>query len=43
MGGEDLGALRPVSPDPRFGFSSTPRRPTCTQVVTTVVRPTERP
>lgn len=34
--GADLGALAPVEPAPRFGFSSTPRRPSVTQVVTTV-------
>jgi hypothetical protein len=33
----DLGALRPVDPPCRFGFSSTPRRPSVTSVVTTVV------
>jgi len=32
----DLGALRPVLPSPRFGFSSTPAPPSITQVVTTV-------
>lgn len=34
--GVDLGALAPVEPPPRFGFSSTPRRPSVTTVVTTV-------
>lgn len=34
--GEDVGDLAPVSPDPRFGFGSTPRRPSVTAVVTTV-------
>lgn len=34
--GEDLGALAPVDPPCRFGFSSTPRRPSVTTVVTTV-------
>lgn len=34
--GEDLGTLAPVSPPPRFGFSSTPARPSVTDVVTTV-------
>lgn len=34
--GADLGALAPVDPAPRFGFSSTPRRPSVTAVVTTV-------
>ncbi|MBM9461759.1 hypothetical protein JK386_17850 [Nocardioides sp. zg-536] len=32
----DLGGLEPVLPSPRFGFSSTPARPSLTQVVTTV-------
>lgn len=32
----DLGALAPVDPPCRFGFSSTPARPTVTTVVTTV-------
>jgi len=35
--GTDLGALRPVEPPCRFGFSSTPRRPGVTTLVTTVV------
>lgn len=34
--GVDLGSLAPVDPAPRFGFSSTPRRPSVTTVVTTV-------
>lgn len=34
--GEDLGALRPVSPEPRFGFGSTPRAPSVTSIVTTI-------
>ncbi len=34
--GADLGALAPVHPPPRFGFSSTPRTPSVTEVVTTV-------
>lgn len=34
--GSDLGALAPVDPSPRFGFSSTPRRPSVTAVVTTI-------
>lgn len=34
--GEDLGELAPVDPPCRFGFSSTPRRPSVTDVVTTV-------
>ncbi len=36
--GEDLGGLADVVPAPRFGFSSTPRRPCLTRVTTTVVR-----
>jgi hypothetical protein len=40
--GADLGALAPVDPAPRFGFSSTPRRPSVTTVVTTVELPTGR-
>ena len=35
--GVDLGRLTPVDPPPRFGFSSTPKRPSVTTVVTTVV------
>ena len=35
--GVALGALAPVDPPCRFGFSSTPRRPSVTSVVTTVV------
>jgi hypothetical protein len=34
--GTDLGQLSDVDPPCRFGFSSTPRRPTVTTVVTTV-------
>ncbi len=34
--GTDLGALARVLPPPRFGFSSTPARPSVTTVVTTV-------
>ncbi len=34
--GMDLEELRPVLPPPRFGFSSTPARPSVTRVVTTV-------
>lgn len=34
--GAALGALAPVDPPCRFGFSSTPRRPSVTTVVTTV-------
>lgn len=37
LDGQDLGALAPVDPPTRFGFSSTPRRPSLTRVVTTVV------
>jgi hypothetical protein len=37
LDGQDLGALTPVDPPTRFGFSSTPRRPSLTRVVTTVV------
>ena len=36
--GEDLGLLAPVDPPCRFGFSSTPRRPSVTGVVTTIER-----
>lgn len=32
----DLGTLAPVSPDPGFGFGSTPQRPAVTSIVTTV-------
>jgi hypothetical protein len=35
--GQELGALAPVDPPCRFGFSSTPRRPQVTEVTTTVV------
>jgi hypothetical protein len=34
--GADLGRLAPVDPPCSFGFSSTPRRPSLTEVVTTV-------
>lgn len=34
--GVPLGDLRPVDPPCRFGFSSTPRRPSITAVVTTI-------
>ncbi len=34
--GADLGSLALVHPPPGFGFSSTPRRPTVTEVVTTI-------
>ena len=37
--GVDLGRLASVDPAPRFGFSSTPRRPSVTRVVTTVSHP----
>ncbi|MDF9715139.1 hypothetical protein INN71_06725 [Nocardioides sp. ChNu-153] len=37
--GVDLGALRPVDPPARFGFSSTPPRPSITSVVTTIDLP----
>ena len=37
--GADLGTLADVDPPCRFGFSSTPRRPTLTTVVTTVEQP----
>jgi hypothetical protein len=35
--GVDLGALAPVRPEPRFGFGSTPQRPSVTTLVTTVL------
>ena len=38
--GRPLGELRPVDPPCRFGFSSTPRTPGVTTVVTTVERNT---
>ena len=37
--GRDLGALAPVDPPCRFGFSSTPKRPSVTTLVTTVELP----
>ena len=37
--GRDVGSLAPVDPPCRFGFSSTPRRPSVTSVVTTIDRP----
>lgn len=37
--GSDLGTLAPVDPPCRFGFSSTPRTPSVTSVVTTVIGP----
>ena len=36
LDGVDLGTLTPVDPPARFGFSSTPRRPCLTEVVTTI-------
>jgi hypothetical protein len=36
LDGADLGDLAPVDPPPRFGFSSTPPRPSVTDVVTTI-------
>ncbi|WP_370890151.1 hypothetical protein [Janibacter sp. GXQ6167] len=37
--GADLGGIAPVDPAPDFGFSSTPRVPSCVSVTTTVTRP----
>jgi hypothetical protein len=37
--GADLGSLALVAPDPRFGFGSTPERPSVTTLVTTVTSP----
>jgi hypothetical protein len=37
--GADLGELAPVDPPARFGFSSTPARPSLTRVVSTVELP----
>jgi hypothetical protein len=37
--GADLGGLAPVDPPARFGFSSTPTRPSLTRVVSTVELP----
>ena len=37
--GVDLGDLADVDPPCRFGFSSTPRRPSATRVTTTVEVP----
>ncbi len=34
--GRDLGTLRPVRPEPRFGFGSTPGTPSVTSIVTTI-------
>jgi hypothetical protein len=39
----DLGELRDVDPPVRFGFSSTPRRPSIVEVTTTVRRPGRSP
>ncbi|SED26398.1 hypothetical protein SAMN04489844_4047 [Nocardioides exalbidus] len=39
--GTDLGRLAPVDPPCRFGFSSTPKRPSVTSVVTTIERPAD--
>lgn len=39
LDGRDLGALAPVEPSPRFGFSSTPPRPSVTRICTTVEVP----
>lgn len=41
--GQELGVLAPVDPPCRFGFSSVPRRPAVTTVVTTVERSGHRP
>ncbi|WP_199905166.1 hypothetical protein [Nocardioides sediminis] len=41
--GRPLGSLTDVDPPCRFGFSSTPRRPSVTDVVTTVERPAGTP
>lgn len=35
--GRAIGDLRPVLPDPHFGFGSTPARPAVTSLVTTVI------
>ena len=35
--GRDLGDLAPVSPEPGFGFGSTPERPSVTTLVTTLM------
>ncbi|QWC85250.1 hypothetical protein KLP28_00145 [Nocardioidaceae bacterium] len=37
--GDSVGELAPVSPEPGFGFGSTPEAPSVTSLVTTVVRP----
>ena len=36
LDGQQLGALAPVEPPCRFGFSSTPSRPSVTSVITTI-------
>jgi hypothetical protein len=36
--GLPIGSLAPVAPEPRFGFGSTPRKPSVTSLVTTVTR-----
>ncbi|WP_282070523.1 hypothetical protein [Janibacter hoylei] len=36
--GQSIGGLAPVTPPPRFGFSSTPASPSLTRVTTTVER-----
>lgn len=38
LDGTDLGTLTAVDPPARFGFSSTPARPSLTEVVTTIVQ-----
>jgi hypothetical protein len=37
--GSDLGRLAPVSPEPGFGFGSTPEQPSVTSLVTTIDLP----
>ena len=37
--GEPLGDLAPVTPEPGFGFGSTPQAPSVTSIVTTVEQP----
>ncbi|QHC60003.1 hypothetical protein [Rathayibacter sp. VKM Ac-2760] len=39
LAGEDLGALRPLSPPVRFGFSSAPAAPAIVDVTTTITLP----
>ena len=41
--GRDAGGLAPVDPRPSFGFSSTPRRPAVTSLVTTIAVPESDP